>query len=418
MIKAPWKHSSKPYEMSDPVVKDALREIKNRWKGLTQHNTLDKGTLIGLPHPYVIPSALSKSGLSFGEQYYWDTYFVALGMTEPEHQELVEGMLENLIYLNKRFSLIPNASRMYMTGRSQPPILTSLIFHVYDTYDKSIDWLHIRIKSALSEYTNVWTSTSHPTWHNVHCGLSRYYDVNNLHDLAEAESGWDMTTRFERKCLDYLPIDLNSLLYKYEVDFARYESLAKNAEASERWQSAAKTRKVAIDDLMWSKRRGAYFDFNYQKGDLGDVWSLATYYPMWVGMASEEQAAKLVKNLSKFEKEGGLTTTLRTVLDPTKVFGSLKVQWAYPNGWAPLHLIVIEGLRKYEYHDLADRITHKWIKTNLDWFAKHGEFIEKYNVVDPERPPVDGVYPLQSGFGWTNAVLFKLLNEQSKREST
>ena len=59
----------------------------------------------------------------------------------------------------------------------------------------------------------------------MHKGLSRYYDINMLHDLAEAESGWDMTTRFNRRCLDYLPVDLNSLLYKYETDFTKAAKL-------------------------------------------------------------------------------------------------------------------------------------------------------------------------------------------------
>ena len=47
--------------------------------------------------------------------------------------------------------------------------------------------------------------------------------------------------------------------------------------------------------------------------------------------------------------------------------------------------------------------------TNVDWFNKHGVFLEKYNVVQPDKPPVKGVYPSLTGFGWTNAVFLKLL---------
>jgi hypothetical protein len=46
----------------------------------------------------------------------------------------------------------------------------------------------------------------------------------------------------------------------------------------------------------------------------------------------------------------------------------------------------------------------KWLRTNLDWFNTHGVFLEKYNVVSPDKPPAKGVYPSQTGFGWTNAV--------------
>ena len=86
------------------------------------------------------------------------------------------------------------------------------------------------------------------------------------------------------------------------------------------------------------------------------------------------------------------------------LFGSAKTQWAHPNGWAPLHYIVIEGLTRYDYHNDAQRLAEKWLQTNLTWFHRHHEFLEKYNVVSPTKKPVEGVYPSQVGFGWTNSI--------------
>ena len=76
-----------------------------------------------------------------------------------------------------------------------------------------------------------------------------------------------------------------------------------------------------------------------------------------------------------------------------------------------MQLIVIRGLEKYGFHDEAKGIALKWLKTNLDWFNKHGVFLEKYNVVDPSKPPAKGVYPSQTGFGWTNAVFERLCQD-------
>ena len=225
--------------------------------------------------------------------------------------------------------------------------------------------------------------------------------------MAEAESGWDMTTRFERKCLDYLPVDLNSLLYKYEIDFAwAAKELGQSNEAG-KWERLAAKRKREMHKTMWHTRRGFYFDYNYNKGQAGDVWSLAGYYTMWAGLASKEQAAVMVRNLPKFEHDGGLSTTTKPLIDMS-LFGSLKAQWSFPNGWAPLHYIVIEGLENYGYHQEAERIARKWIQTNLYWFEQHGVFLEKYNVVKPHKHPVEGVYPSQTGFGWTNAIFVAL----------
>ncbi len=400
----------KPLEPDSASLKSALKYVDEHWLKLEYTHKEDVGSLIGLPNPYIVPSVDSQAVFQFKEQYYWDSYFIALGLTRSDKQQLVEGMLDNLIYLLERFDMIPNANRMYFLSRSQPPILTTFIFHVYDTYKKSPTWLKTRIEKAKFEYQNVWTATKHPHWRKVYKGLSRYYDINVLHDLAEAESGWDMTPRFERKCLDFLPTDLNALLYKYEMDFARAAEIAGNKHEALEWHLKANERKLAMSELMWSKLKGFYFDYNFNKLERRDIWSLSGYYSMWAGLASEKQARQMVNNLAKFEQKGGLTTTTRPLIDMS-IFGSLKTQWAYPNGWAPLHFIVIEGLKRYGYHAEAERIAKKWLKTNTDWFTVHGTFLEKYNVVRVKNKPIDGVYPGQTGFGWTNGIFSYLAHE-------
>lgn len=154
---------------------------------------------------------------------------------------------------------------------------------------------------------------------------------------------------------------------------------------------------------MWSEPKGQYYDYNFVKEQKGTVSSLAAYYPMWAGMVDDYQAERLVASLRRFENKGGLAATDQSSLGQLMP-GALPAQWAHPNGWAPLHFIVVEGLKRYGYHEDARRIAMKWLKNNLDWFRAHGVFLEKYNVAQPGKPPVKGVYPSQTGFGWTNAV--------------
>jgi alpha,alpha-trehalase len=328
----------------------------------------------------------------------------------------VNGVLEDLLSLFRRFKIIPNGSRTFLMGRSQPPFLTTFIYDVYNTYNGDQKWLHDAIEVAKAEYSTVWQGTKKPNERLVYKGLSRYYDINYLHDLAEAESGWDMTPRFNRRALNFLPVDLNALLYKYEMDFARTARLLDDRREAAKWEQAALARKEAMDELMWDRTRGMYFDYNYVKGKRGNVASLATFFPMWAGMVSEKQAASLVKALRRFENKGGLATTDSLPLGQY-VPGSMPVQWAYPNGWAPLQFIVVEGLLKYGYHEDAKRVAMKWLKNNLDWFNENHVFLEKYNVVNPEKPPQKGVYPSQTGFGWTNAVFERFCQQFIDRES-
>lgn len=384
--------------------------IKNYWKHLVRSNPKQDSTLIALPKPYIVPAYEPGREFDFPEQYYWDSYFIAQGILDNKHKNLAIGMLENLVYMFGRFHIIPNASRTYLMGRSHPPFLTSYIFDIYNTYSMSTEWLKKMIETAEAEYHTVWTGTHKPNARKVYAGLSRYYDINVLNDLAEAESGWDMTTRFSRKCLDYVPVDLNALLYKYEVDFAHAHDILNEPDKSNKWVTISNLRKQAMDSLMWDNLHKTYFDYNFVKHRHSLINSLASYYPMWAGMVSPHRAEQLVKNLRRFEHKGGLACT--ELPNVSKVVrGAMPTQWAHPNGWAPLHYIVVKALQRYGYHTDAQRIAIKWLRTNLEWFNKNGVFLEKYNVVSPDKPPVKGVYPTQVGFGWTNAVFERFCQE-------
>jgi alpha,alpha-trehalase len=384
-------------------VTEAREYISLYWQKLERFHPKDDDSLLGLPKPYLVPAHEEGHEYDFNELYYWDSYFMVQGLLDDEHKQLVIGILEDLIELFKKFKVIPNASRTYLTGRSQPPFLTSFIFDVYDTYDMGTDWLKEMMKTAEAEYHEVWMGTTKPNARQIYSGLSRYYDINYIHDLAEAESGWDMTTRFNRRCLDYLPVDLNSLLFKYETDFARFYKIIKDDRTAAQWEASARHRMSVMDKLMWNSLKGLYFDYNYTKEKRGAIGSLAAFYPLWAGIVDPSRAKVLVKSLRRFEQKGGLATTEAQPLNQL-IPGTLPTQWAYPNGWAPLHFLVVKGLRRYGYENDARRIALKWLKTNLDWFEEHGEFIEKYNVVSPAKPPVKGLYPSQTGFGWTNSV--------------
>ncbi|MBP9852473.1 MAG: Alpha,alpha-trehalase [Patescibacteria group bacterium] len=391
----------------------ARQYIRDFWVHLERSHPNDDDSLLGLPNKYLVPSYDERSQFDFNEMYYWDSYFMVQGMladTSPETKTLVVGILENLFALFRRFRSIPNASRTYLTGRSQPPFLTSFIREVYEAYDMDEEWLRRAMEVAQQEYEAVWLGVSKPNDRLVHRGLSRYYDVNYLHDLAEAESGWDMTPRFGRRALDFLPVDLNALLYKYEADFAWFAEKCGASADAEEWHKKMGQRKHTMEQLMWDKLRNAYYDYDYVKGKRSTVLSLATFFPMWAGMLDDQQAAKVAKLIRKFEHRGGLATTDALPINQY-VPGALPVQWAYPNGWAPLHLIAVQALERYGYHEDAARIAKKWVRTNLDWFTNNGVFLEKYNVVNPSKPPQKGVYPSQTGFGWTNAVFERFCQE-------
>jgi len=88
-----------------------------------------------------------------------------------------------------------------------------------------------------------------------------------------------------------------------------------------------------------------------------------------------------------------------------------EAQWDYPYGWAPIHLLAIEGLRRYGYSADADRITYKFLLTVLLNFRRDHVLREKYDVVSRSTSThIDVGYTQNaSGFGWTNGVTLALL---------
>jgi alpha,alpha-trehalase len=108
-------------------------------------------------------------------------------------------------------------------------------------------------------------------------------------------------------------------------------------------------------------------------------------------------------NLARFEAPGGVLTS-------TRVTGS---QWDAPFGWAPLQLAAVQGLRRYGFHDDADRLAIKWLGLVVKEFDEHGTIVEKYDVQRRESDVSAGIRfgysSNEIGFGWTNGVFVELL---------
>ncbi|MDE1155244.1 MAG: trehalase family glycosidase [Acidobacteriaceae bacterium] len=222
-------------------------------------------------------------------------------------------------------------------------------------------------------------------------------------DRAMRESGFDTSFRFgpfSGSTDDYAPICLNSLLYKYERDIAFIELTLGDATDAVEWSSIAGVRMAHINDAMWDEEQGLYFDLDFVHSRRSGYKTLASYYALWAGVATKEQAKRMEENLKLFERPGGLqTSTVET-----------GVQWDAPFGWAPLQWLTVEGLERYGYHTDALRIAREFTGSVENGYAQDGTIREKYNVVaaSSKVEVQTGYKDNIVGFGWTNAVYVKL----------
>jgi len=247
------------------------------------------------------------------------------------------------------------------------------------------------------------------TMERPHCGevsqltLSRDFYKG---DRAMRESGFDISFRFGPFGADthhYAAVCLNSLLYKTELDLAQMSEILGKRTDAESWRKKAGARQEAINKYLWDGTKGEFFDYDFTKKARSSYEYITTYYPLWAGVATKEQAKAVVANLKSFEQPGG------AVMSPY----ATGAQWDSPYAWAPTQMILVDGLRKYGYTEDADRISYKFASAIAENYAKEGYIVEKYNAVtrSTDAAVTSGYNINVIGFGWTNAAYLDFLKE-------
>ena len=433
-----------PHKQRPPFVADPKRPVREHiralWDELERRNRKMRGSLFALPYSYIVP------GGRFSEQFYWDSYFIMLGLAADNRWDMIENMMKNYAYMIRKYGFIPTANRSYFLSRSQPPLYAHMVQLLARKRKKGLVYAE-HLPYMLAEY-RFWMKgriklqkTEHQSYARVvevadGIYLNRYYDSLAtprpeslredeetatrsfrdekdrvyLHLRAGAESGWDFSSRWfldpsditTIHTADIIPVDLNCLLYSLEQTIAEAYRLIKNPLLARKFEKLAKKRAEAITEFCWNNEEHFFTDYNFHHAKKSPHRTLAGVFPLYVGVASPDQAAAVAAAIEKdFLKSGGLVTTLTESGE----------QWDAPNGWAPLQWVAIEGLRRYGYDTLASEIRSRWIRTNLEVYATHHKLVEKYNVDANEKLGGGGEYPLQDGFGWTNGVLAALLAE-------
>jgi alpha,alpha-trehalase len=222
-------------------------------------------------------------------------------------------------------------------------------------------------------------------------------------DRAMRESGFDPSFRFgpfDGSSEHYAPVCLNSLLYRYERDLEHIALLLGKGTEAARWGKRAQARNAAIHRYLWKPQQGVFADYDFAKHKSSDYAYISSLYPLWAGVASREEAAKVVAKLNLFERAGGLSMSN---------FDS-GMQWDEPFGWAPTNWVGVAGLDAAGFREDARRLAAKWDATVDEGFAHDGTIREKYNVVSGNAnvQVKTGYKSNEIGFGWTNAVYLKM----------
>ena len=408
--------------------------IEKLWDELARTAYEEKGTLLKLPKPYIVP------GGRFNEFFYWDSYFVMLGLQVSGRIEMMKNIVENCAYLIDNYGFVPNASRTYFLSRSQPPYFSLMLDLIFEStkdetiYSQYFETLEKEYQFWMDGVEDLEKNKAYRRVAKTENGdiLNRYFDDENdprpesyMIDVEDAdtsanpeffrniraacESGWDFSSRWFAdsssiqtiQTLDLAQIDLNSLLWHLEKTLAKSSELQNFEEKKIYYNQKAESRKKAIDRYFWNEEAKIYNDYNIKSKSQTQSESIATLYPLFLELSNQEQAkavSEIIKE--KFLKKGGLITT-------TNESGQ---QWDSPNAWAPYQWLGYVAMKNYDFEKLAEEIKNNWCSNVDRIYLNTGKLMEKYNAIDTTSIAGGGEYPNQDGFGWTNGVYMKLKN--------
>lgn len=408
--------------------------------------------------PCVVP------GGRFNEMYGWDSYFIGVGLLIDNHFEKAIAIADNFQYQIKHYGKILNANRSYYLTRTQPPLYSSLLLDITKKRSVPKEWLRSHLETVILEYDSVWMVQGNrltPT------GLNRYkadgvgmpfevepghfddilepyakkyglpirefeqkylertlvdkdLDEYFVHDRSMRESGHDTTTRFINTCANLNSVDINSFLYKYEKDIAHliathFEGVFETASSvytTDDWEQKAHFRKEKMYELCWNETAGMFFDYDFVNHKQFPFESATTFFPLWAGLCTQEQAKQLVEvALPQFLQTGGISGSTKASSANLSADAPQR-QWDYPFGWAPHQMLLWEGLLRYGYREKAKEMVYRWLwlitKNAVDYngtipekfdleISSHKVFAEYGNV------GTEFNYIAKEGFGWVNA---------------
>ena len=372
---------------------------------------------IDLPRRYTTPCIRDAGRFSFF--FYWDTYFTNVGLLLHDRLDLARANIENMVWLVQRHGFMPN--HVGLDHRSQTPYFGLMVAEYADSLAPAERraFLAGAAEAVRQEYF-FWREARSTPIGLTRCGqsatrdyLATFYDtilVRRLgapvdvserekiavaaHRVAECETGWDFTERFQARALDFAVVEFNANLYAYETLLERWARELGWAEP-DLWAERAHERRERVDRYLWNDERGLYLDYDVVSDRAATVAAATTFQPLYAGLASPDQARRVAANLPLFEREFGLAVTEETA-------ECRAYQWAYPNMWPPVVWVAVAGLARYGLHDDAARIATKYVAVCNRLFEETGQLWEKADV--ETGAIAGGEYDAQPMLGWSAGI--------------
>lgn len=343
------------------------------------------------------------TGYDYAEFYDWDLYFENIYQSYFGVSKYCFSNLDAFFLRQREDGFIPRSFGTHNYGKDHPfkPFIAQTAL-LGTLQSRDIDWIGENFE-RISKYLSSWYSRYDP-------------DNNHLCYWVNADaSGMDNQTSRVLGTLQDEGVDLNCYLYREHRAMAELARLLGRDAEAERYTVKAERIKEAVNDQLWDEGDGIYYDRIDKTGLLHREKGVSAFMPLWAGIASREQARRLVKehliNPSEFWAQYPVCTLSR---DSTayRQFGAQPpsglCNW---NGttWIPTNYMVFHGLMDYGYRDIARALAEKTFELV---YVRNERTREYYNADDGSG------YGRNPFYGWSTLGYFMLLEYELNYDPT
>jgi hypothetical protein len=400
----------------------------------------------GFPVGWQVKMEPEVGSFCFKEQYRWDTYFQNQFLLLIGARDLALGQLMNLVEAYDDYLRIPNALTTEFLSHPQPPLEAFIAHDLLKAGVERGKWFDQTMRVVGDDLRSEWfdyrSGRIHPRqdeefYQEYGPYLSRYVSIHFHPLLVGCQDGKDHHWLTAAYGEDYLPVQLNSILWANIGILKDYYESIGDQETAAKLAAVHQTMKDQINRLMWVEDDKWTGFRNYSMGSGGDAGRrlekgpiyygdmAAEVWPLFVGLATPDQAEVTLHNLrTYYQGDIGLASTNPTfvpgLITPARLEG-WSLQWEV-NAWPPLMMVAVDGLLNYsegddEFYRFAVELQRNWVSHLEQKFWQEEADPGILRPAFHEKAPYDtrvkldkGFYGNLPGFGWTIASYAVFLN--------
>ncbi len=344
---------------------------------------------------YTTREAMTPSKIHYVGVWQWDAYFHALAYRHVD-MKLAKDQLRVILDHQREDGMIPDAVHdegavTHLTfpvdaDVTKPPLLAWSAWKLYETehdrefldeiYEPMVRW-------------NTWWFEKNDLDGNGLCEYQHPYS-----------SGLDDNPLWD----DGMPVespDLNTYLCLQQDSLANIAEVLGEREDAAMWRERAKAMAQRMIRLMWDEEAGLFWASH--KGARINVRTPFNLFPLITGQMPKEIAARLIAHLTD-EKQFWTHYPVPTVAIDDPKFNALQM-WRGPS-WVNVNYLLIDGLERAGYRDLADELRRR----TLEMILSGNDIYEYYEPRTGKAPP-----KAASIYGWSSALFIEMVIQESQR---